>query len=186
MIRVAKTGELSWRLQTLKDALEGIPASSVTSERAFSSAANICTKLRNRLLPEKLDLIILGRAFYTRLLRVSILQHIKRVYNILIIILFFPFFCICINQSLLQHIEEDVRLKKRDLAGHAVCCLKKKCKLIMSSRDKSTFMNGTGLNLALPHFQSPILLDKGWNVLCMKWCEIYIGCTGIDSLIFPT
>lgn len=115
MIRAAKTGELSQRLQTLKDALEGIPASSVTSERAFSSAANICTKLRNRLLPEKLDLIVLGRAFYTRLLRVSILLYIKRVYNILIIFLFFPFFCICINQSLLQHLEEDVRLKKRDL-----------------------------------------------------------------------
>ena len=50
--------------------------------------------------------------------------------------------------------------EKKRLADHAVCCLKKKCEL-MSSRNKRTFMNGTGLNLALPHFQSPVLLDKG-------------------------
>ena len=76
MTTAAKTGELSPRLIQLREALEGIPSSSVSSERAFSSAGNICTKLRNRLNPEKLDLFAIGRSFYMRSLKISILSLI--------------------------------------------------------------------------------------------------------------
>ena len=50
-----KGGEKSSRLQKLEEALLSIPPTSVEAERAFSSAALFCTKIRSSLGDEALD-----------------------------------------------------------------------------------------------------------------------------------
>ena len=55
-VLASKTGELTDRLRKLLKALESIQASSVNAERAFSTAGQFTTKIRNRLEDHTLDL----------------------------------------------------------------------------------------------------------------------------------
>jgi hypothetical protein len=55
MSLAAKTGELTDRLVKLLKALESVQASSVESERAFSTAGSFVTKIRNRMGDNTLD-----------------------------------------------------------------------------------------------------------------------------------
>ena len=55
-VLASKTGELTDRLRKLLKALESIQASSVNAERAFSTAGQFTTKIRNRLGDHTLDL----------------------------------------------------------------------------------------------------------------------------------
>ena len=55
MALASKTGVLTDRLKRLQSALESVQASSVESERAFSSAGRFATKIRNRLGDKTLD-----------------------------------------------------------------------------------------------------------------------------------
>jgi hypothetical protein len=62
MALAAKTGELTSRLRNLREALQSIPASSVASERAFSTAGRFITKIRNRLGDRSLDNFCFARS----------------------------------------------------------------------------------------------------------------------------
>lgn len=55
MILATKTGELTSNLKKLQKALFSVPATSVESERAFSTASKFITKARNRLSDKALD-----------------------------------------------------------------------------------------------------------------------------------
>jgi len=55
MSLASKTGELTDRLTKLLKALESVQASSVESERAFSTAGTFATKVRNRMEDSTLD-----------------------------------------------------------------------------------------------------------------------------------
>jgi len=54
-------------LQTAYDALLTIPPSSVESERAFSAAGMIVTKLRTRMTDHTLDELVFMRAYFQKL-----------------------------------------------------------------------------------------------------------------------
>lgn len=50
-------------LQAAYDCLLSIPPSSVESERAFSSAGTLCSKLRTRMADDTLDELVFTRSF---------------------------------------------------------------------------------------------------------------------------
>ena len=56
MILASKTGELTERLSQILISLESVSAASIESERAFSAAGSIVSKIRSRLSCEKIGM----------------------------------------------------------------------------------------------------------------------------------
>jgi hypothetical protein len=60
------TGNRGRCLQKAHDYLLSIPVTSVESERAFSAAGVLCTKLRSRLADKSIDTMCFLRSFYRK------------------------------------------------------------------------------------------------------------------------
>jgi len=60
----AKTGELTAKLKSLREALLSIPAASIECERAFSVASNFATKIRSKLSDQTLDRFCFAKSYF--------------------------------------------------------------------------------------------------------------------------
>ena len=56
--------EISPRLERLRSVADMILATSINSERAFSSAGSFCTKLRTRMSSELLDALVFLKNYF--------------------------------------------------------------------------------------------------------------------------
>ena len=72
---VSKTGQLTAKLKQLLRSLEGIPAASIESERAFSVASRFVTKIRSRLGDKHLDNFLFAKSWFKNQLVIIIFHY---------------------------------------------------------------------------------------------------------------
>ena len=72
---MSKTGQLTAKLKQLLRSLEGIPAASIESERAFSVASRFVTKIRSRLGDKHLDNFLFAKSWFKNQLVIIIIHY---------------------------------------------------------------------------------------------------------------